>query len=286
MAPIEPTLLAAAVERTENDAVIELARSAAAVARETPAIGGLLDVVLPPGHTHELVDLERFHPAPRRKTEHVILHEAGSFAAYVMRHRIEAQTTMYAVLDHNAIVAVLDDSAADLPGWGEHQATLKLKLTKPWQHWTSLDGRQLTQEQFAEHMEGGLDEIAAPPALDMFELAQTFHATVGATFQQTGRLANGQRTLHYDENIQARAGTKGDIEIPQEFHLVIEPFEGSPAYDIVARLRFRIREARLTLSYHLVRPDEVLKQAFDATLEAIERGTGITAFRGTPPVRS
>ena len=35
----------------------------------------------------------------------------------------------------------------------------------------------------------------------------------------------------------------------------------------------------------LVRPEDVLREAFDDALEAIEKQTGITAFRGTPPER-
>jgi len=278
-------------DRTENDAVIELARSAAAVPRPVDGIRDLLEVVLPPEHTQYVVDLEPYRDLPRRKREHVELHEAASFAAYVSRHTAgemgpEAPYALYADVSRAVVVAVLNDSAGLVPGWGDHRATLRLRPTKPWLHWLGNDGRLLSQEAFSEHIEAGLDEIVAPPALDMYELAQTFQATVGASFEQTGRLATGQRSLRYSETVNARAGSQGDIEIPKEFTLRLQPFEGSPIYDLVARLRFRIREAKLTLSYVLVRPDEVLKLAFDATLETIYAGTSIAAFLGTPPVRT
>jgi uncharacterized protein YfdQ (DUF2303 family) len=270
--------------RTENDALIETAQEAIAQP-EAIDVTQVHSVVLPDGVRHEIVDLERFLNEPRRKRERVELHEAGSFAEYVVRHRVEATTTLYADLEHSAIVAVLNDSAAGEPGWGDHRATLTLRKTQPWEHWTSLDGKQLGQEQFAEHIEAGLQEIAAPPAMEMYELAQTFQATVGASFKQAGRLADGRRTLHFDETINASAGEQGDLDIPKEFILHVTPFEGGPDYELTARLRFKVREARLTFTYILVRPEDVLREAFDATLEAIEKGTGITAFRGTPPVR-
>lgn len=275
-------------DRTENDAVIELAQTAAAQVREVPGADHLLEVVLPPGHVHMHLDLERFQARPRRKVARVELHEAGSFADYVVRHRVETTTTLYADLGSSTVVAVVNDSGAseDAPGWGDHRATLKLRTTKPWEHWTSLDGKQLSQEQFAEHIEAGLQEIQSPPALDMYELAQTFQATVGASFKQTGKLADGRRTLHFDETVNASAGEQGDLDIPKKFILQVAPFEGGPDYELTARLRFKVREARLTFTYILVRPEDVLKAAFDASVEAIEKGTGISAFRGTPPVRA
>lgn len=272
--------------RTENDALIELARSAGVESTFIDGSEHLLEVVLPPDHEHRLLDLERFQPQPRRKQEHLELHDADSFGAYVVRHRSEERTTLYADLDRQQVIAVLNDSAKEEPGWGDHRAHLTLKHTDPWKRWTSLDGEPLTQEQFAEHIEQGLPEISDPPAAEMYELAQTFAATIGANFRQTGKLHSGQRALHYEENIEARAGEQGDITIPKEFHLRLPVFEGGQTYDLVARLRYRItREAKLSLSYHLVRPEDVVREAFDENLHEIESTTLITAFRGTPPVR-
>ena len=275
------------MDRTENDTLVELARSAAF--RDRGPVAGathLHDVVLPPGHEHKMVDLEKYQDQPRRKREHVELHDADSFAAYVVRHRIEDETTLYADLNGHRVVGVINDSAATEPGWGDHRAHLSLKYTEPWLRWSGKDGDLMTQEQFAEHIEQSLPEITDPPAAEMYELAQTVAATISANFRQAHKLPNGQRALHYEENIEARAGEQGDITIPKEFHLRVAPFEGGESYALVARLRYRItREAKLTLSYHLVRPEDVVRAAFDEALGEIESSTLITAFRGTPPVR-
>lgn len=275
-----------AENRTENDALIELARSAGVESTFIDGSDHVVEVVLPPGHEQRIVDLEKYQPQPRRKQEEVDLHDADSFGAYVVRHRIEEATTLYADLATRSVVAVLNDSAQAEPGWGDHRANLKLKHTDPWNRWTSLDGKPLTQEKFAEHVEQSLPEFTRPPAAEMYELAQTFQATIGANFRQTGKLQSGQRALHYEENIEASAGDQGDLTVPKEFHLRLQVFEGGESYDLVARLRYRVtREGTLTLSYHLVRPEDVVKEAFDATLDEIEEATKVAAFRGTPPVR-
>ena len=271
--------------RTENDALIELARIASADVRIVPGALHLQDVILPPDHEHHLIDLEAYQPVPRRTRARVELHEAESFSRYVVRHKDEAATVLYADLNSASVVAVLNDSASDLPGWGDHRATLKLRETQPWQHWAEFDGKPLSQQQFALHIEKGLDEIVQPDPLEMYELAQTFNAAIGVKFQQAGRIADGRRALHWEEQIDAQAGEQGDLTIPKQFLLRVAPFEGGPAYELRARLRFQIREAKLTLTYVLVRPEDVRKLAFDDALSAIEDGTGMKALRGTPPVR-
>jgi uncharacterized protein YfdQ (DUF2303 family) len=275
-------------EKTENDSIIELAQSAGAESVFIDGSEHLMEVVLPPGHVHQLIDLERFQPQPRRKTGRVELHDAASFGAYVRRHRVEATTTLYADHEHSTVVGVINDAGGseDAPGWGDHRAMLKLRHTDPWLHWVSLDGKPLTQEQFAEHIEAGLQEIVEPEPAEMFTLAQTFQATMGAKFRQVGRLSDGKRALHFEEEIEAKAGEQGDLTIPKEFRLLVPVYENGQACDLVARLRFRIREAKLTLSYHLVRPDDVRKAAFNAAVTVIEQATEVTAFRGLPPVRT
>jgi uncharacterized protein YfdQ (DUF2303 family) len=273
--------------RTENDAVIELARSARVESTFLEGSEHVLEVVLPPEHQHRLVDLERYQPWPRRKSGRIELHDAASFGDYVTRHRVEATTTLYADHEHATVVGVINDAGGDedQPGWGDHRATLKLKHTKPWLLWTGEDSDSMTQSEFAEHIEQGLADIVEPSAAAMYELAQTFQARLGATFRQSGRLADGRRALHFEEQIEASAGEQGDLTIPKEIRLLVAPYEGGRAYELVARLRFRIREAKLTLSYHLVRPEDVRKAAFDEAVTAIEAATSVKAFRGLPPVR-
>jgi uncharacterized protein YfdQ (DUF2303 family) len=294
MAPTrpDPTLLEAAAARTENDALIELARTAAFRDRgPVPGAEHLLDVVLPPGHAHELIDLERFQPAPRRKRGQVVLHTASAFIAYAQRHLhgegIDSPTTIYADADAARFVAVLNDATAGEPGWADHRAVLELRKTEPWEHWTARDGLLGSQGDFARHIEDGLLEIVNPPAADMLELAQTFEAHQGVAFKQAQRLADGQRVLLYEETIEARAGQRGTIEIPNEFELALAPYEGSAVVKVVARLRYRMSGGSLAIGYQLVRPHDVLRAAFIEALDIIDdEVVEAQVFRGTPPIRS
>lgn len=265
--------------RTENDALIEVARDAHGAVVTDPA-----SLHLSPAAQH-VVDLERFLPAPRRTRATVRHHTAASLSAYVNRHKAPAATTLYANAERAVVHAVLNDSALDAPGWGDHRAVLELKTTDAWGRWKAGDGRLMNQQEFAEHIEAGLAEIVEPPSADMLELAQTFEATTGVNFRSATRLADGQRALLYEETVEARAGLKGSIEIPKEFRLAIEPYEGSGVAPVIARLRYRINGIALSIGYVLVRPADVLRVAFDEAVGEIEQATELQAFRGTPPER-
>lgn len=282
---MDTELKAIAGNRTENDTVAELAASAAAVVRPVDVTELIHGVVLPPGHTLKLVDLELHRSAPGRKREHVELHTAAALAAYVNRHKVAETTTLYADAERACVVAVLNDSSQNEPGWGDHRAELALAKTQAWLHWEKRDGKIEGQDHFAAHIEGGLAEIVDPPAAEMMEVAQTIIANLGVAFKSAKRLRDGRRQLQWDEEVTAKAGEKGELEIPAEFTLMVAPYEGSAPFEVRARLKYRVGSGSLQIGYELVRPKDILRAAFTSALVAIEEPTGIAAFLGTPPVR-
>jgi uncharacterized protein YfdQ (DUF2303 family) len=269
-------------QETEARTIAVLAQ--AAVEPHDLEPGGLAGVMVPSGHRHEVLDLERFLPAPRRTRATVELHTAGSLAAYVLRHKDAATTTLYADRERNRVVAVLNDAAGGAPGWGDHRAALELKLTREWEHWAGADNRFMSQQEFAEHIEAGSVECVDPSAAEMLELAQSLEVHKDVTFRSAARLADGQRQFRYEEAQTARAGQQGDITIPAALQLAIIPFEGSSPSELSARFRYRLSgDGVLKLGYVLVRPHDVLREAFEEAVAAIERGTELVAFMGTPP---
>ena len=269
----EPTL----VQRTEADAVAEVALAHALELRVPKDLREVLVRITPYGH--ELIDLAEYLPAPRRKAGSVTLHDAASFGAYVNRHKTEA-TVLYAHRDASRVVAVLNDHATAGPGWGDHVAILQIVHTNEWKHWAGKDGNLLSQSDFAEHIEQGLDEIADPPAADMLELAQSFEAHSQVQFKSAKLLQDGSRQLVYQETVDAHAGQSGQITIPREFTLGIAPYEGTDPYKMTARLRYRLQSEHLMIGYQLVRPDHVLKEAFADVLAAIQAETELLPLLG------
>ena len=114
----------------------------------------------------------------------------------------------------------------------------------------------------------------------MLELAQTFKATKAVKFEQSKRLKSGETKLEYREDIEAKAGARGSLDIPDEIALALAPFERGEAYRVTARLRYRIGDGQLALSYVHIRPRDVLLDAFGQVAAAIADESGVEIWHG------
>ncbi len=248
-------------------------------------IDGRMQVyVLNAGQRIEKVDLDDYAARPERKTGTVLLTEAESFVEYVARHKTADGLTLWASIDKSTITAVFDDHVRDddLAGWGEHRAVLTLRKTLDWTHWRSQDGQLLGQVEFAEHLEEGINAVRDPAAATMMEIAQSISAKKDVEFKSDQRLNNGCVQLQFEETIAARAGHRGDLQIPEIITLGLPPFEGNDPYEVKARFRYRLHNGALKMGYRLVRPDIVLRAAFADVLVQIADGTGHPVLRGVP----
>lgn len=218
---------------------------------------------VPAGARRETIDLEQFLDAPRRAKGTVRLQTVDDLVRYVTRHDEPTSTTLWLDIDSHLVVAVLNDHLAGSPAWGDHRATLQLKPTDEWTHWISKDGQLLAQAAFAEHIDDGLREIVTPDPADMLEIAQSIQGATKVEFQSAARLQNGQIGVKWVEEQTAKAGQRGELEIPERFELAIAPFLGEEPYRVGARLRYRLNGGQLALGYKLDRPADVVRDAVD-----------------------
>lgn len=276
---------------SENQAAINAGIAIAAPAK-LDTNGRFFGVTTPSGGDFRIVDLEdhREHhrDRPRRKTGTVVVHDATSFVAYLHKHGL-TETEVYADLNTQRLTAVINghlgttgDGIEDYAGWGDHRVTLRLDVTAGWAAWTHLDRKWLRQLDFAEHVEDRLPDFVAPTGADMLELAQSFSANRSVQFESSRRTKSGETTLIYKEEETAAAGRKGNMAIPDTFELGLVPFEGSEAYKVTARLRYRINDGTLTIGYILDRPEDVVRAAFLDIVEAVEDRSSRSVLRGVP----
>lgn len=253
--------------------------------------GRFFSVLVPPGAQHKTIDLDELREAtadhPRRKRGTVHVQDAPSFVEYLAKHG-QPCTEIYADPGKQKLVAVINDHAqATDDGTGDaghrdHRVELELVRTKPWAAWLSKDGKQLTQQQFAEHVEDNAHDVFEPDGATMLEIAQSLYATTGSDFKSAIRLADGNVQFRYEETTTARAGEAGDLEIPLRFELLLAPFEGDDPVQVTARFRYRTRGGELSLSYALLRPEDVEYQAFLRRVEGVRDNVAYPVFLGRP----
>ncbi|WP_010322997.1 DUF2303 family protein [Marinobacterium stanieri] len=222
--------------------------------------------VVPEGYQVE--DLQEFKGAPRRIKTTIELRSAQSFCDYVSRFADEG-ATVFCDLKGQRFTAVLDyHENADSPAWSGHKATYTCPIDSRWKTWTSRNGKPMSQVEFAQFIEDNLPDIVKPEGADMLTVSRTLQAKKKVEFNSDQNLSNGDIQFTYNETTN---GSAGNIEIPQEFVLGIPVYEGGAKYEVIARLRYRISEGKLSMWYDLVRPERMEEDAFKETANDIQQ---------------
>lgn len=183
--------------------------------------------------------------------------------------------------DQPTVTAVLNGHGAAGPGWGDFRLNLAFRPTPQWTKWRSIDGRMLPQAEFAEFIEDNLADIVDPPGAQALEIASHLEATRSASFKSAIRLNSGAVQLQNLEDVDAKVGP-GRIEVPTLFKLALAPFQGSPAYAVEARFRYRIADGRLQLGLKLQRIEDVMCAVLDDIVGQID-APGAVIVEGLPP---
>lgn len=257
---------------TDAAIVAELAEQADTEARVPIDEGELYLVRGTQGELH-VIDTDEYAAAPRHRKAARVVTDAASFVAYVNRHRVPG-TEIYAHTSTSSVVAVIDshEGADGIPGWQKHTLRLGLEKSKPWLAWENIDGHFLPQEDFADFLDDQWSDVIDPAPAVLVDIATTFHAKTNVEFNGGVRLDSGDVKLTFEEKTTAKAGQKGDIEIPKKIQLALRPYIGGPIYSIWAHFRYRLRGGQLTLGFKLERPENVLEAAFADIVTEIREG--------------
>lgn len=258
--------------KTEAAVVAQIADENAEAQRVAIATG---EVYLVRGHDGGLhtIDTDKYAAAPRHTEASRVVTDAASFATYVNRHRTPG-TEVFAHTNSASVVAVIDSHEGweGEPGWQKHRLTLKLEHSKPWAAWAAMDGKWFDQEEFAEFLENRYSEVIEPSPAQMIDIATSFEAKKGVDFKAGFRGESGEVRLQFEETVKAKAGQKGELEIPKKIQLALRPYVGGPVYSIWANFRYRITANGLRLGFILERPENVLDAAFADVVTDIRDG--------------
>lgn len=256
----------------------------------------VVTVVVPAGYEIRTVDVAKalapHRVIPRRVRGTATVTDTASWLAYFGKHGSTnsevfgdvAAGTVTAVLNAPETETPDDGDPYVVPAWGDHRVVLKLQTSPAWDAWRALDGKLLTQTQFAEHVEDRAPDFRTPTAADMLEVAQTIKQTTGVTFESSQRLRDGQTRFQYLETTEAKAGQRGQLEVPSSFLLHLQPWRGvGIVVPVTARLRTRTTRDGLALGYVLDRIDDVLDDAWEALLGELTDTLPVPVLAGVAP---
>lgn len=246
-------------------------------------------IALPPGWTLVERDDSARERVPFRKIANVALGDADSFIDYAIRHK-ELTSTVWCVADYKngkvSFTAILNDHGDDCSTaeWRDHRAEFTPEFSTEWSNWTATNKNSFSQVQFAEFIENNLRDFSAaegaPTGAQMLEMALSFEANQDMRYKSAIRLQSGgvQMSFTQDDDNQ----TVQQMKMFDRFSLGIPVFWNADAYRLDARLRYRVREGKLTFWYELIRPEKVLEAATKTLIEHIRAKTELPFFFGRP----
>jgi uncharacterized protein YfdQ (DUF2303 family) len=231
------------------------------------------------------VDLEHLLPAPRATKAHAKLAGPADFLAYVARHK-KAETLVWCDFNPQTFklrfTAVIDEHAANSPGWRRHTAELDPMMSAEWKVWKETwDRKSMAQTPFAEFLQENTENITSteasvkagyPTALQMLTMATNFVMNEERSLKSSVRLQSGGVRLTYVADPDK--GTTEDMAMFEKFQIGIPVFHGAGGWAIDARLKYRNNSGKLSFHYELVRPDRVHQAAAEALIEQVRTGLG------------
>lgn len=275
---------------TEAETVAGLARQAAGVSAPILEGPNWKAVAVSESFGIQVVDETGRLDNPVRANGKILVNDAASFLTAIDQRELpDVAPVIYADEQSLGLVAVLNDDwgIAGKPGWRDYRVALSLRRTPEWSAWRDKDGTAMGQPVFAEFIEEHIEDIVDPDGATMLELAQSIEGTSNATFKAGVRLASGARQVVWSEDIDARGGKAGELEIPDRFTIGVRLFADGDPWRIDALLRYRISGGHLHLSYKLIQPERVERRVFDELLTTVvtERD-GLHLIRGPAPTPS
>lgn len=268
-------------------ATAELIAELKAAALAPVTIDGVTHLILPHGYTAQDVTkaIRGAQLVPDRKRGSVVVKDVESLVTFAADQGAMAIGYIYADPDSTTITAVFNDNKGG-PGWRDFRATFKAEQTPEFQRWIANNGpsKAKTQTEFAEFIEDNIADINGDAAQILLQCASTIQATTSINFSSAKRLQDGRTQLAYTEEIDAKAGQGGALEIPKVFPLGLRVFKNGSGYMLNARLKYRLGGGAVKFWYELDRPERVIESAFADYVATVREKSGYTVLIGAEPV--
>lgn len=211
---------------------------------------------------------------PLLRNETVRIKSVDSFIDYVNKHVTDNVTSAMFVDEDNAMFGVVFDYE-DKQGVlnQEHAVTLKLEESLAMQTWKKMNGKGMTQEDFALFIEANIGDIVDPAPAKMVELSTELRAKKDVHFESKVSLHDGATTFKYSEEVKGTTAN-GQMEVPKEFKVGFVLFRGqTEGYKITCKFRYRVgQDGKLVLWYSIPDLDRIRETAFADVKKQVAAG--------------
>lgn len=229
----------------------------------------------------QVADIKGAIPAafpPRTAATRVVTDTASFTAEVTRRPLLEGKSTVWGNRQKGEVTAIYDELDANATSDYTRRADSLILRFVPDPDWATLhnaaDGAYHDQDEFGDLIESTGHLITSHPAAELMEIVDSVRASKSGSFESRIRRDTGSQHLSYSEDVTAKAGTAGTLEVPRTITLKARPFEDYPEVEVTCWLRLRISQGKLYLGLfpkpyqHLVR--DAWTKVTDDLAEAIK----------------
>lgn len=246
-------------------------------------------IALPPGWTYKEYDQKNLLEKPLRKSGLINMQDAESFISYVNRHKSHGFTSVYCNTDYLnsriSITSIINDHGGepDAQKWKDHIVIYKPNLSEEWNRWTLSDRKPHSQLELALFLEENLQDIPAidgyPTGQQLLEMATSFQANQDMKFKSAIRLQNGGVNMNFIQDDDNQ--TLSQMKMFEKIAIGIPVFWNGDAYQVTARLRYRVKDGKLSFWYELIRKDKVFEDATIKLINNLKTATNVPFYYGS-----
>jgi uncharacterized protein YfdQ (DUF2303 family) len=261
------------IDHSTIDAISNLARQGSQVFNHPQ--GGTA-VMGPDGRIHHIAPID---PILTHVKQNVAAYDSEAFVSYVNRFKVigsdkEAEcSTIFADPNRHYVRCIIDYHIGAKTNRCAHNVQFNVPCSEQWKRWIAIDGKPLTQSEFAEFIEENALDIVDPVAAVFLDLVTNLQSKRKVAFESGVRLQDGSHQLLYAEEVEAKG--RGTMAVPAEFHLGVPIFLNAEAYKVRALLRYRINEGSVAFIVKLHRRLFLEQTAFKDVCNVISAGTGL-----------
>lgn len=231
-------------------------------------------ILIPEGMS--LCDIQDKLPAPLRIARKESFIALESFTRYINVHKSKASQVR---MDRAGNAqAILDGVMEQNPSWEGHRATFSLTYSVRWFEWHQKNKKSFSQKEFAEWIEDRARDFIAPKAAAMLDIARTLDVEQASKFLSATKEDGGTFKFGYERTTKAKAGEKGDLDVPSRFTISIPVLEGEEPRIIELRLRYNLCEGVLTISFDIQNLQQILDEVRQSVAVTIANDTGLKPY--------
>lgn len=245
-----------------------------------PTPEGGVAVVVPEGC--RLEQLKPHDPPLLRIQQHVTMHDAESFVAYIKRFkgettRIFAEPGFLSTDNRARMAAIIDYHEAKDAKHKGHSATYTPRYSEQWKRWHAVCQKPLTQTEFAELIEEARADIQEPNAANLMDIVRTFKANKKVDYDSVVYQPDSGVVLNYSEKVEQK-GASGIL--PEKMALGIPVYFRDVAYKVPVFIRFRVGNGGVTFQLKLDRADIIEDEAFNTLVSSVSDRAEVEAYLG------